>query len=680
MFKKFVYFLCATVLLAASTNICAQVYSPQITKVGEVDTTNLKSMVQEIYKQADAHTDRQKAEAIWRFYLTDGRFVKPGMFYHIAGWAYEEPVGQVLDPIKLLNSYGFGLCYQVAPLLQATYNAGGFKNARVWFLTGHTVAEVFYDGAYHYFDSDMMGYNPIGNGALKQRDVASVYQIEHDGNIMTKNVTGPKTSNPNSVDYPWYPADVRAGDMSDIAALFTTEKDNYLYAYRRYPHGHTMDFVLRPGERMIRYFHPTPAGLFYLPYAYDGEQWKVLPDLAQFHIPIAKGPHSEKDARTVATGKIEYRPSGIGDATVSKHGETTVITFSMPSPYVIIDANFSLQASLAAANDNLIAETSIDDGRTWKQCGSLAGPFNGPWTIHPARIPVANERLNVVSGSYGYLIRFSLKSASRQTAALHDFLLTTIFQLNPRTLPTVTPGENRFDYQAANYVRKELPVKASQLNQFASKVENASYQSQDGQGFLINKNSKPANVIFTLTAKNNSSLTGFDVGGRFLDLRDGIAPNKFTAEIRKVTPWPANAKGPGTASIAWSTSSHGPWTTLWIYNPKLTWLDGQPIPQLLRWPEVDRSIRDLPAGTKRVYVRYRIDGLAIDHFRLATLRHTNPAASEHLKITQIWTENGEQKEFHKDILHASEPQQYEISASKKATIDNLALIIECPQK
>ncbi|MEO6828389.1 MAG: hypothetical protein ABI164_01165, partial [Acidobacteriaceae bacterium] len=104
-------------------------------------------MVQKIYQQAGAHTDREKAEAIWRFYLTDGRFVKPGMFYHLAGWAYEEPVGQVLDPVKLLNSYGFGLCYQDALLLESTYKAGGFKDARVWFLRGHTVTEVFYDGA-----------------------------------------------------------------------------------------------------------------------------------------------------------------------------------------------------------------------------------------------------------------------------------------------------------------------------------------------------------------------------------------------------------------------------------------------------------------------------------------------------------------------------------------------------
>ncbi len=678
MSKKIVLTLCAAVLFSASASLFAQVYSPDISKAGQVDTTNLKSVAEGIYKQYNAHTDREKAEAIWRFYLTDGRFVKPGMFYHLAGWAYEEPVGQVLDPIKLLNSYGFGLCYQDGPLMAATYRAGGFKDARVWFLTGHTVAEVFYDGAYHYFDSDMMGYNPIGTGPLKQREVASVYQLEHDPNIILKNVTSPKTSDPKSVDYPWYPADVHENAMGGMADLFTTTKDNYLYAYNRSPHGHTMDFVLRPGEKMVRYFQPTPVGLFYLPYLSDGKQSQVLPDLAQFHISIPNGPRSEKDKRMWATGKIEYRPVGTGNATVAEHGNNTAFTFSMPSPYVIIDADFSVQVSLPDAKSKLLAETSVDGGRTWTESASLTGPFNGPWVTHPARLTSANGHLNAVSGTYGYQVRFSVQGAAKQPAALHDFFLTTLFQLNPRTLPALTPGGNQIDYSAGTDVRTELPVRTSSLDQFASKVQNANYESQGGQGFLINKGSKPAQVIFTVTADKNGDLSGFDAGGRFLDLRDGIAPSKFTAETRKVTPWPANAKGPGTASIAWSASSKGPWATIWTYNPKLTWLDGQRINQVLRWPEVDRSVRDLQSGTRRVYVRYEFQGLAIDHFRLASIRPADPAASQHLKVTHIWEENGEQHEFHRNILHANDAQQYEISIPKQAKVDNVALILECP--
>jgi len=167
--------------LLVACGAAAQVYSPKVLVKDQPDASDLRLLTQGIYRQAGAHTPRERAEAIWRFFLTDGRFVKPGFWYHIAGWAYEEPMGEVLDATKLLNSYGFGLCYQVAPVLEAVWRAGGFEDARVWFLTGHTVAEVFYDGGYHHYDSDMLGYNTIGRGPAKQSPVASLPEVQAAG-------------------------------------------------------------------------------------------------------------------------------------------------------------------------------------------------------------------------------------------------------------------------------------------------------------------------------------------------------------------------------------------------------------------------------------------------------------------------------------------------------------------
>ncbi|MEA2063939.1 MAG: hypothetical protein U9P14_09600, partial [Gemmatimonadota bacterium] len=77
----------------------AQVFTPWVTVKGQPDTRDLGRLTATLYENAGAETDREKAETLWRYLLTDGRFVEPGMFYHIAGWAYEEPLGEVLDPL-----------------------------------------------------------------------------------------------------------------------------------------------------------------------------------------------------------------------------------------------------------------------------------------------------------------------------------------------------------------------------------------------------------------------------------------------------------------------------------------------------------------------------------------------------------------------------------------------------
>ena len=647
----------------ASISVVAQVYSPTVTKTGQVDATSLQSLTRGIYEQSAAVTPRQKAEAIWRFFLTDGRYVKPGFWYHIAGWAYEEPKGEVLDPIKLLNSYGFGLCYHIAPLLEAVFEAGGFEDARVWFLTGHTVAEVFYDGAYHYYDSDMLGYNPIGSGPLKQRTVASVRQIEQNGNIILDKLSGARQVDSSKADYPWYPADVHANAIPDLAALFTTKQDNWVFPFTRYEEGHTMDFVLRPGERIIRYFRPAEDYGYYLPWASDGATWREFPqEIDAYKIKTSHGPRSQKDSRLWATGRIEYRPASPGQS-------TTVI--AMPCPYVIIGATFTMNVDLPASG-SLTIETSIDGGRTWTKSALLKGPHRGSWRAEPAVIAQSpNGKFTAVSGSYGYQVRIV-----SDRAVITNLLLGTNFQLNPRTLPSVTPGRNELHFRADNSQRIELPIRAEQYRTSAESTINAEYISEHGQGFVRNKEPRAAAVTFLLEAED---IAGFDAGGRFLDLREGLAPDKLTAEVRKVAPWPARDAAAPTASIAWSLKPEGPWQTIWSYDPKIVWKDKASVSHTLRWPEVQKKVHSLPPGTRRVYVRYTFDSMAIDDFRLAYFRSGLRSASPVL-VTHLWKENGAERSHVQSIPAAQAGKSYDFELPVNTHVVNEALIMESPSE
>ena len=642
-------------LLFCSLYVQAQVYSPVVLKKGQADPTNLKAMARGIFAQSAAVTPREKAEAIWRFFLTDGRFVKPGFWYHIAGWAYEEPRGEVLDPIKLMNSYGFGLCYQIAPLLADLWEAGGVGPARVWFLTGHTVAEVFYDGAYHYFDSDMMGYNSLDTGPLKRRPVASVHQLEQDPTIILGKLTSPHNVDNTAVDQPWYPADVRANAMGGLAKLFTSTEDNWVFPFERAPQGHTMDFVIRPGERIIRYFQPETLATFYLPQKFDGTSWHEFPQqIAEYNIRTQDGPKSQKDSRSWATGVIEYRPPA------------PQAVYRMPSPYVIIDAHFEADVHFASKGGTLSAETSTDGGKIWVPAIALTGPLDGQWK--------ANSGSHSVAGSYGYLIRFQAHGAT-----LSSIVLTTRFQLNPRTLPELTSGSNELEYHTGIEHRTTIPVRTDNVAAFAAKSTNITYAGDRSQGYVINKSPQQAQLIFEVATTDSVPLTGFDAGGHFLDLRDGLAPDKFTAEVRSVAPWPAKNTPEPAASVSWALSPLGPYKTLWMHDPKLVWKDGQPLNRTLRWPEVDRSIRDLPAGTQRVYVRYQIRGMAIDDFRLAAISAANLSSSA-LQITHLWRENGQSKKYVQSIASKQATRKYSVQTSDTATIVNEAVIMESPEK
>lgn len=660
-------------LLAAALH--AQVYSPRVLVKGQVDSSDLNTLARGIYDQAHAVTPREKADAIWRFFLTDGRFVKPGFWYHIAGWAYEEPAGEVLDPVKLLNSYGFGLCYHIAPLLEAVYKAGGFEDARVWFLTGHTVAEVLYDGAYHYFDSDMMGYNSVGTGDPRRSPVASVHQIEQDGQIMLCKLKAPRDVNAKLVDDPWYPADVREAAIDGLAELFTTAQDNRLFPFTRYSSGHSMEFTLRPGERLIRYFHPEEPGLFYLPYKRTEKGWEEFPqEVEQYHIRTADGPRSQKDSREWSTGRLEYTPA-LSDPRAYYSRVPGEAVFQVVSPYVIIDAKFSLELDLASNTEPVQVETSANGGKSWAEGARVAGPFHGRWEARPrVEARSAHGALTAVSGHYGYLVKIKTPVDG---APLKQLTLVTRFEMNPRTLPELVAGTNELVYRAGPVQQRwPVPIEMERIEQFAS-VVNARYVDEQAQGFLAPRDSQPAEIVFELAAPGGGVLSGFDTGGRFLDIRHGEAPDKLTAEVRRTAYEADVPPGQRMASLAWALTPGGPYTEVWHYDPDLKWKDGVSIDRTLRWPEVFREVRELPGDARRVYVRYRVQGMALDSLRLSSI-----SAEEHrsppVEVTHLWHEGSAARSHVERIAEPWRERQYPVRTGATPPITNDAVILYCP--
>jgi hypothetical protein len=340
------------------------------------------------------------------------------------------------------------------------------------------------------------------------------------------------------------------------------------------------------------------------------------------------------------------------------------------SPYVIIDAEFTMNAAMAEG-EALTIETSTDGGRSWVKAGELAGPHEGPWEAEPA-VTMTSEhgRLTAVSGAYGYLIRLSRTGGVK----VQGFRTSTRFQLNPRTLPEIQAGRNEMVYTpGAPRRRRAVPVRTDQVERAALKASNYRLVSESGQSYVVARDGGPAEFLFELSSTDGEGLSGFDAGGRFLDIRGGIAPDKLTAETRKTALTSSGVSGKRTASIAWSTSPDGGFRELWSYDEELTWRDGEPVDRLLRWPEVDRQVRSLPPGTKRIYVRYSIEGLAIDDFRLAAI--TPARGGGQLAITHIWREGGRRRTHVEKPANPGAAFSYVVEAGQDATPE--ALVLEC---
>jgi hypothetical protein len=117
----------------------------------------------------------------------------------------------------------------------------------------------------------------------------------------------------------------------------------------------------------------------------------------------------------------------------------------------------------------------------------------------------------------------------------------------------------------------------------------------------------------------------------------------------------------------------GPWQNLWTYDRAPGWRDGEIIDRTLRWPEVDKHITSLPAGTRRIYIRYSLDGIAIDDVRLATV---HPSASEgpNGTITHIWKEDGVVRQHVQAVNSGT--KHYAVNIPAGSSVENVAIIIE----
>ncbi len=416
------------------------VVNPRMTVNGLYDWYDAESMATEITR--GCKTDEEKALAIWSWvlYTTYQRSPRDD---------------SAVNPVRAMNGYGYGICGHVAAWMKCLWTAAGLK-ARVQELWGHTVSEVFYDGAWHLLDGNVKVFyldrdNPT---------IASLATLEHDKWLIER------TIHPRDVPYdPWFRGPDPPERNAEFVHYITSYKDNYEeHSYdREIAKDYTMGMTLKPGEKLIRWWTPK-LGKFEgravrpeVPWRYANGQLVWEPDLRRVD---ARPYLSIPSYGNIATRAEDGRGPAIHVADLQNSVYTRPSVFAIPisSPYPIVGARFT--CTLVKEGFSSLDMASVYFGQPGWDSAAL---HTFRWDKGSETVNLdLDQKLTEEGAAYIYEIGFALRGNAESKpptqAGVERFRSVTDLQVSPHSLPALALGKNtiRFWSQSGGAVKVRI--------------------------------------------------------------------------------------------------------------------------------------------------------------------------------------------------------------------------------
>lgn len=426
----------AALLALQAMPVSATVYSPWIL------SEHVADMRDEARFAADSRwaelAGQERALAVWR-YLTDR---DTGTWHFSDMWEGGDPYWEsklVKDPTKILNVYGFGVCTMHACLIEGIYEAMGYGVRQQEFGGYHRTAEVEWDGAWHYLDVD-----------------ERAYLIDQDGRVVsvTEAVETPELWERSArLVSPFYPQNGGIKGIEELAKHGPAETHWHWRAL-----GHSMDFSLRPGESLTRYWRgqgrwrmsgawqneetlkilredpagPKTSSRASINNSYGNGEWVYEPKLSLEYDDFEEGVYRKCS--------VKLDPEGIA---LTSPGPGWV-EWRVRTPYIIVGDSNDLAdpdddegAAVVefSAEGKVDLSISTDQGCYWERVWS-SSHATGRHTVDLTRW---------VAGRYEYHVRFDLRG-NPDTTRLRAVKITTWTQLAPMSLPRLKKGMNRMKF------------------------------------------------------------------------------------------------------------------------------------------------------------------------------------------------------------------------------------------
>ena len=378
-------------------DVTGRVVNPKITTDSSIDTSSPASVARSLIKPN--MSDREKALTIW-YFLADQFYWRSNPRDFVP-----KQTTNRCDPVVLLNCYGYSECSFLGPLEAAYWRAAGLKARKV--RNGpkgkifHSLGEVFYDGDWHLFDlTEQAFYLERDN-----KTIASGQEVCDDPEL-ARRMVGRSGLNP-SHQY----GDYVASKFGQMFGGGTTGLPGDRYLGYTIPAAQTMNVTLNAGQSFQRNW--SNEGFF----------WNAWEGQKQYSI------HEEREARLERFP--EFFANGSTTFSLGPRRQSFVIPVNSPYPILDIAVDGRFYRSI---NDKVTVTYSTDGGQHFLP---LLNVNKSGQQIH-----VTAEQL-VLRGMYRMLVKFSFESKSDNSCGMENGQIRVRTQLNPRSLPSLTHGENR---------------------------------------------------------------------------------------------------------------------------------------------------------------------------------------------------------------------------------------------
>ncbi len=421
-------------------------YTPWVVSEHTPDFSSMEALL--LDSRFKGRTGQELALALWEL-MVDREL---GVFHYIPARERFRKGQDVYDALQIWNCFGFTICHCHAHVLGSMGIAAGLP-ARIATIRGHEGTEFHYDGAWHYFDGDIQMFHR--KHAPSQNEIASRQDTYEDLSLVDAQ------KNPSN---PYMFPDRLPALMRSLYS----DPPHYLPVLRESIH--SMDFRLRPGETMHRYFRPKGRWVVFDNYP---QLFKTFCSPKGEMGPQETGPEGPAERfwpwRSYANGFFYYSPKigikwqdleqgadsmeGIDLAEDSAicNSRSGSIIFSFESPYILCGVPDPLGRVPSQLGAEIKAKFNLPEGASAKLIlqsydGRLAGsemPWKTIWTSEgkTGELDASIDYTDLVDGLYSFKLKLELTG---QGSSLKTFSNRLWFMVSPHSLPRLKKiGENR---------------------------------------------------------------------------------------------------------------------------------------------------------------------------------------------------------------------------------------------